>query len=347
METFNKGNRRRANPDYTKMTRTGKVDRKEYIPPKMGSDESFKRLRYVRYADDFLIGVSGSITDCRNIREEIASFLKGELELDLNKEKTLITHARTESAAFLGYRIHITEPSKYPVKYLVRKGKKVLTQTTPRPMMDGPVAELVKKLAEQGYCGAGGKPTSCGRYIHESLEEIINKYQMLQRGLLNYYHMATNYGRVAARVHYVLKYSCALTIARKMRLRTLRKVFKAYGKSLEIKDSKGRRLATYPAISYKKPRKVVSTAVMQPFEYIENSKKYWKKGLSAESCECAICGAQEGIEMHHLRHLRKGKTADWLTERMRRINRKQIPVCRPCHIKIHQGQYDGQSLKRL
>ena len=83
--------------------------------------------------------------------------------------------------------------------------------------MDAPINELVDKLSEQGYCKPNGNPTSYGRAIHARLEEIVEKHRLLERGVLNYYQMATNYGRVAARVHYILKYSCALTIARKMR----------------------------------------------------------------------------------------------------------------------------------
>lgn len=125
-EAFNKGARKRANPEYTKMTRNG-TRPKKYISPQMGSDENFKRLRYVRYADDFLIGVSGSLADCEKLRREIAEFLNKELKLDLNLGKTRITHAKTESARFLGHNIYITDPAKYAQKYIVRGGKSRLT----------------------------------------------------------------------------------------------------------------------------------------------------------------------------------------------------------------------------
>ena len=242
------------------------MNRERYVSSLMGPDENFKRVRYVRYADDFLIGVSGSRADCKNLRGEISEFLERELELDLNVGKTRITHARSESAAFLGYRIHITDPSKYA--YVLRKGQYTWTHISTRPKMDAPIEKLVEKLGKQKFCKPGGKPTSNGKFIHESLKEIIVRYRLLEKGLLNYYYMATNYGRVSARIHYILKYSCALTIGRKMRLSTLKKVFKPYGKSLEVRDEKGRCIASYP--SYARPTGKISTMVVSPFDLIGN-----------------------------------------------------------------------------
>nr|CRX66589.1 putative reverse transcriptase protein [Axinella verrucosa] len=346
-ESLEKGKRRRANPEYTKMIRESRVNREGYVAPLMGADENFKRVRYVRYADDFLIGVSGSLADCKNLRDEISEFLKRELELDLNLGKTRITHARSESAAFLGYRIHITDPSKYAQRYVLRKGRYKWTHISTRPKMDAPIEKLVEKLGEQKFCKPGGRPTSNGKFIHESLKEIIVRYRLLEKGLLNYYYMATNYGRVSARIHYTLKYSCALTIGRKMRLSTLKKVFKAYGKSLEVRDEKGRCIASYPKISYARPAGKISTAVVSPFDLIGNCAKFWKRSLDSRGLQCAVCQATEGIEMHHVKHLRKSKDMDWLTRRIVTMNRKQIPVCKECHQKIHRGRYDGRGLNRL
>ena len=307
---FNCGKRKRANPEYTRMVRIGRVNREKYISPLMGSDTLFKRLRYIRYADDFLIGIAGSKKDCEIIRTEIAKFLKEQLDLSLNMDKTRITHAREDSASFLGYKIHITDPSKYQQRYICRGPEYKLTSITTRPILDAPLKKLVDKLAKAGYCRQSGKPRSRGRLIHEPLQEIVEKYRSLERGIINYYCMATNYGRMAARIHYILKYSCVLTIARKMKLKTAKKVFRTYGASLVIKDSEGNLITSYPPISYAKPPKRVSTSVTNPFRLIENSAKYWKRSLNTANQVCQLCQATEGIEMHHVRHLRKGKNKD-------------------------------------
>ena len=85
------------------------------------------------------------------------------------------------------------------------------------------------------------------------LWNIVESYKSIERGVINYYSMANNYGRLAARVHYILKYSCALTISSKMKLRTMRGAFKRYGKNLEIKVRD--KSISYPNISFKCPRK--------------------------------------------------------------------------------------------
>jgi len=76
------------------------------IHSKVDMDENFKRLRYERYADDFLIGVIGSKEDCRKIKQDLKNFLSDKLRLNLSDEKTLITHAASP-AHFLGYEISV------------------------------------------------------------------------------------------------------------------------------------------------------------------------------------------------------------------------------------------------
>lgn len=57
-------------------------------------DENYRRLKYVRYADDFLIGVIGSKADCERIKADITEYMMNNLKLELSAEKTLITHAK-------------------------------------------------------------------------------------------------------------------------------------------------------------------------------------------------------------------------------------------------------------
>lgn len=68
-------------------------------------DSSFRRVHYVRYADDFLVGTISSKAYAEQLKQEIKQFLEDELHLRLSEEKTLITHAKNEKAHFLGYLI--------------------------------------------------------------------------------------------------------------------------------------------------------------------------------------------------------------------------------------------------
>ena len=63
---------------------------------------------------------------------------------------------------------------------------------------------------------------------------------------------------------------------------------------------------------------------------------------------CSVCGSEEKVMMHHVRHLRKDfVVASGFTSLMSKLNRKQLPVCRSCHIKIHKGLYNSMSLNEL
>jgi hypothetical protein len=203
--TFDKGTRRKANPVYTKMARDkniSPVERLKKIHSKgislgIAKDPNYKRLQYVRYADDFLISIIGSYQDCIEVRNSIKEFLYKELKLDLNLEKTKITHATTERATFLGHEIHITPMHKRPIgqSTVIRNNKKVIVTrvNTTRPLLSVPVSKIVQKLIDLGYCTKQGNPTRVGRLIHNTDIYIINLYSLLWRGVANYYYKASNF----------------------------------------------------------------------------------------------------------------------------------------------------------
>jgi hypothetical protein len=116
-------------------------------------------LKYVRYADDFLIGIIGSKEDSFKLRNIICSFLKEKLKLDLNLDKTKITHARNSTAHFLGTDIRITPLDKRPVRKIIRGGTTLITSISTRPQLLIPISKLVRKLEEKGFCRQGGNPT--------------------------------------------------------------------------------------------------------------------------------------------------------------------------------------------
>jgi Reverse transcriptase (RNA-dependent DNA polymerase) len=87
------------------------------------NDEHYRKLRYCRYADDFLLGFAGPKTEAEEIKDRIATFLGTELKLTLSAEKTLITHASTGKARFLGYAIGImTSPTKMKTDSYITDG---------------------------------------------------------------------------------------------------------------------------------------------------------------------------------------------------------------------------------
>lgn len=253
---FDKGEKRAKNPEYLKKHHTAGLEVKDKsIRPILSMNSNFRRMDYFRYADDFIIGVDGSKKDCIELKNKINDFLRTKLNLVLNLDKTKITQAQKESANFLGYRINKTVMRKMPIR---RDKIGRISQVVPRPILDSPIDIIIKRLIEWKYANKAGNPTRNARFINHHLSDIINHYRSIERGILNYYFLANNYNSLAARVHYILKYSCVLTIASKMKLKTKKKVFKKYGKDLSILNEKKKIIACYPTINYKRPKSKVS-----------------------------------------------------------------------------------------
>jgi hypothetical protein len=134
-----------------------------------------------------------------------------------------------------------------------------------------------------------------------------------------------------------------------MKLTTLRRVFNKYGKDINIKDKDGVVKTNYPSISYKRPRKVIPSKILD-FTSLEAYIDYYdsriQRGRKDLENSCILCGSEEKIEIHHARKLSKAKKKDYLPTMMAKMNRKQIPVCQKCHIKIRKGTYDGKRIKQ-
>jgi hypothetical protein len=325
------------------MIRSGKVT-DHSIHSLYSHNRNFIRLHYVRYADDFIFGLNGPKIYCEQIFNECKFFLYEQLKLSLNIEKTKIIHSESESVLFLGYCIYKTKLSKMKIAY---NSKNKLTRRTTNTILDGPISKIVEKLKERGYTKKNGSPTRNGRFINHKLYDMVEHYKAVERGILQYYKLANNYGRVAARVHYILKYSCALTIASKMKLNTLKRVFNKYGKNLNIKDESGKIITMYPTVDYRRPKKITIPPIFNYCSlesYIDQYDKRVQRGRKDLKGPCILCGSKQEIEVHHVRKLSKTKRKDYLSSMMARMSRRQVPVCKKCHIKIHQGIYDGKRI---
>jgi group II intron reverse transcriptase/maturase len=341
---FQVGKRRKTNPLWRKLTRAGLI--KEVHDRNIGSrlhtDPNYKRIKYVRYADDFLIGVIGSKDDCVKIRDKIHQFLFDELKLNLNLDKTKITHARDDKAHFLGTDISITPLEKRPLRFITRGTSQFRMKANTKPLLQAPIKKLVSKLTEKGFARQGGTPTRLARMIPFETSQIVKHLWQIWLGLSTYYSFADNYGSLG-RIHYILKYSCVLTLASKLKLKTAKRVFAKFGKDILIKGKDDKIIASFPDVPLAKPRTfhITKFTDMNPMARLEKLAKSTFRSKAALDSTCTVCGTAENIEMHHVRKLRDSTRAikmDYMTSMMSRMNRKQIPICRTCHIKYHRGE---------
>jgi group II intron reverse transcriptase/maturase len=349
MTEFNLGLRKKTNPEWRRLSRSGDLNtiHQQYIQSRMANDPDYKRLKYTRYADDFLIGVIGSKEDCTKLRTETTNFLKDELLLNLNLEKTKITHATSDKASFLGALIRITPAELRPYRNVVRGDQTFVMRPKTRVQLLVPIDRVVEKLIQKGMAYKNGDPKRWTRMIVFDDAHIINHMRSIYRGLANYYSFVDNFGAMG-RIYYIIKYSCMLTLVSKHKLRTKKQGFKKYGKDMKIiKEDKT--LAEFPNESFAN-KKIFHDNKISPFTKLERMANAYFRTTKRFESSCIVCESTEQLEMHHVKHIRKATEKmekDYWTRLMSHMNRKQIPVCKECHNKIHQGNYDGEALRLL
>ncbi|MBS3902283.1 MAG: group II intron reverse transcriptase/maturase [Dethiobacter sp.] len=302
-------------------------------------DATDKKLVYVRYADDFLIGVNGTKEECQQVKTLLKEFLANRLKLELSDEKTKITHS-AEYARFLGYDVNVRRTGE-----LKRRSDGIVQRT-----LNGTVELLVplgekierfvidKKIAK---VGRDGKLQSqhCNPVLHNTDLEIVDHYNSQTRGICNYYHMASNFSKLKYFV-YLMEYSCLKTLARKHQMNMSQIIQKfRFGKTWGI---------PYVTKSGQKQMVIVRfTDLKRGWKYADDvdaipQRHYGfnelEKRLKANKCE--LCGGESPpFEIHHINKLKnlKGK-AMWEKVMISR-KRKTLVVCQKCHYEIHGRSY--------
>jgi len=270
-------------------------------------DGSYRRLKYIRYADDFILGVIGSKEDALRIKEDIKSFLSESLALELSEEKTLITHTG-KSAKFLGYEITVTRNNhqRRDVQGRLRRtyGKRVRLNVS--------MATLRDKLLEYGAMEIKlrngkeiWKPKCRSGLIFNDDLEILDRYNRETVGFCNYYLIANNCV-VLHNFRYIMEYSMYKTFAGKYRS-TVRKINKKYrlNKLFTVKyEQKGViKSRTFYKTSFKRRTTAFNGSCdIEPYSIADVSRTNLTDRLKAEKCE--LCGATGKLIMHHVRNLK-------------------------------------------
>jgi group II intron reverse transcriptase/maturase len=328
-----------------KLAKTLKSLRKERLDTEALKDKII-RLEYVRYADDWMIGLSGDRKLALKVKEEVTEFMKNVLEQEIHPVKTKITNLRKGNAHFLGYDIFL--PRNRPISTYKGKGVQTIRRGQPRLRFDIPVRKITERYTDRGYLKQtknNVRPISRASYAVLEDHVIVSHYRSLWLGISNYYSGCTNRGRLQY-IHYLLHMSCAMTLGHRHRV-SCSKIFKKHGKTLTVKVKNTDKTVSFPYKTSWKIREkkwLLGQQVMIPTDHYANLISRSSLGLP-----CSICDSDEGpIEMHHVHHVRKqGFRYKGFQEQMALLNRKQVPLCKNCHKKVHAGLYDGPSLVTL
>jgi hypothetical protein len=315
------------------------------MPSQDTRDPHYRRMKYVRYADDFMIGIIGSRSEAMETKRKIGEFLQEKLKLKLSEEKTLVTDASRKAAKFLGYEIKgqhsDTKLSPMMGRHTRRSANGIMSLRVPKSV-------VVKKSAPYLQ---NGKPIHLTHLMVNDDYTIVAEYQTKLRGLYQYYALAVNVSQELYRIKWVMARSLTKTLAAKhktsaktMHDKYATKVTTEEGKNLnciEVKverDGKKPLVARFGGFSIER-KKVWKIDDQTPKPYNSGRTELLQR-LLADQCE--ICGSTEMVEVHHVRKLAdvtgtKNESVDWKILMASR-KRKTLVVCKQCHQTIHAGK---------
>jgi hypothetical protein len=356
---YTRGVTRAANPEYARLTRAisdawRRGDRRAVrqlrarrrgVPRGDPRDPGYRRLRYIRYADDHLLGFTGPKAEAEQIKRRLAAFLHDDLKLELNEDKTLITHARTQAASFLGYQITVQHSRDRPAV------NGVVRLRVPRPVIKAKCAPYLKH----------GKPERRAELMNLPDSLIISTFGAEYRGIVQYYLLASDVWRLA-RLRWAAETSLLKTLAARHRS-TVTAMARKYRATITtphgprvcfqaIVERPGRKplVTRFGGIPLKRQKKAVIT---DRLPVPPARRKELTQRLRARRCEW--CDTLTDVEIHQVRKLadlaRTGRPQPWWAQLMARMRRKTLVVCASCHQAIHHGNLTApvtaQSLESL
>jgi len=303
-------------------------------------DPEYRRMYYVRYADDFLVGINGDKTEAEAMKNWLGEYLSNELQLELSPEKTLVTNAK-ERVRFLGYDIKRWSGTRI-LRYRSTQGMKTRRTGTYQLSLLMPPDKTIAFAREYGDPNTWhGKHRS--KLLNLSELEILMTYNAEVRGFLGYYSLADNLKDGAGGTLWITTTSFFSTLANK-RKSSVKKVIKSLkkgtGRYVISLEKKGKGIKEYELIASTKQLKREKVTYGQvdliPKTWVYQSRN--ELGRRMLACECEWCGIRGSqVEVHHIRKLGnlEGKTP-WERQMIER-RRKTMVLCVECHDELHAG----------
>lgn len=307
------------------------------LPAKQCDD---KKIKYVRYADDFLIAVNGNRQDCEKIKQELTKFISTTLKMELSQEKTLITHSNTP-ARFLGYDVRVRRDQQ-----IKPKGKFKTRSMNNKVELSIPFKDKIEKflfsngIVKQRSDNGKLEPIHRPQLLNRTDLEIVTIYNAELRGICNYYGLASNFNKLIY-FNYLMEYSCLKTLAGKHRSKVskIRAMYKdGTGKWAIPYETKTVIKKMYFANYADCKGKKFTDIVPQTAKNYSHDVTTLESRLKAKICEVCGCTESDRYEIHHVNKVKnlKGKS-EW-EKIMIAKRRKTIVVCHKCHMAIHHGE---------
>lgn len=357
---YTRGKVRRMNPAYNRHTkamlkakRIGDAEtwnrlklEQRSIPVCLHNDDKFRRLTYVRYADDFLLVYCGPKAEAEDIKSQIRGFLRDNLKLELSEEKTLITHA-SDTARFLGYDLTVMKDD----------GKMVACDNHYGTFRKRSINGLIKLMVPWEKIDEKCREFIIDGKIRRRMDQMANEdfsivawYGMVFRGVAEYYCMAHDRASKLAKLKYTMQTSMLKTLAAKHKtsVNVMAKQYRvnaldhatgemrvAYRVKVD-RPGKYPLFATFGGFSLKRQDKEIKD---QPTRN-RNGRTEILERLTADRCE--NCQSDIDCQVHHVKkvsNLRKWKDRPNWADLMILRSRKTLVLCRKCHTDLHAGRF--------
>jgi len=346
---YTRGGRRARNPAYLEVAaalararrRGDRVQARQLrqrmrsMPSTDPQDPGYRRLRYVRYADDHLLGFTGPKAEAEEIKQRVAEFLRDELKLDLSQDKTLITHARTGAARFLGYEITVQHNDRYCTRGQRSVNGNVALRV-PQSVVKAKIAPYLRR----------GKPARRTQIINRDDYDIVATYGVEYRGIVQYYLLAGNI-QLLHRLRWVMLTSLLKTLASKHHSTVTKMAAKH---KAAIITSSGPRTCFEAVVERAGRKPLVARFGGIPLKRQKNAfiddrvygrSTYPRKELVTRLLKgrCELCEYNGQVQVHQVRKLADlhppGPTQPAWMQVMARRRRKTLIVCAACHDHIH------------
>jgi len=348
---YTKGNKRGPNKEYERLRSRAKkakargdmetariwANLARQQPSQDPTDPSYRRLRYVRYADDFLLGLVGTKADAEAIKQRVKTWLAENLKLELSDEKTVITHATEDRAKFLGYEVGAMKSES-------------------RPLVNGHIELRIpeaKLLEIENRYKRGPKAHHRAELVNDGDFDIVAKYGAEFRGLVQYYKLARNIRKLGM-VERTIRLSLLKTLANKLKT-TVKQVWSQYKHRHMTLD--GDRMGLRVVVEREGKEPLIARFGELPLKrqhnaVVQDEKPTWTRQvkrteliqrLMADKCE--LCGNGD-VDVHHIRALKDLNKPGYNTVPthvfvMAARKRKTLVVCKKCHHAIHNGLPTG------
>ncbi len=326
-------------------------EKQKRLPASDPLDPNYRRLFYVRYADDYLIGIIGNKQEAENLFREIQTFLTTALKLDISEEKSGIHHAK-EGTSFLGYEVLNYTSEKIVTVHspgFTRVGAATRRTVKERLHLRIPQHTMSEFCRRKGYGNYESlHPSSKAGWILMDEAEILLAYNAEIRGIANYYALANGAKGGLRKLMYLAQSSFLATLADKFKSSISKELLKhRQGKDIvvltKMKEGKSQRYTLFTLRNWKPPQPK-DVDVLPTTIHLRFGRGTLGQRLDMSICEsCRKTGGY--LEVHHVRKLKDLQGKEWWEQVMSTRKRKTMILCVECHDLLHIGKLSNRQKK--